>query len=107
MDVIWFNMHVQAESLRAGHPRSCPDSFWISIFKDRYLHNLSGQPVPMLSHRKGEKVFLDILNEPPLFQCVPIVSVPVTGHHWNVLAPFSLHSTFRYLCALMRSEGTI
>ena len=45
------------------------------------LHNLSGQPVPVLGHPHSEKVFPDAQREPPVFQCVPIVSGPVTGHH--------------------------
>ena len=45
------------------------------------LHNCSGQPVPMLSHRHSKKVFPDVRREPPAFQFVPTASGPVTGHH--------------------------
>ena len=31
------------------------------------LHNLSGKPVPVLSHSQSEKVFPDIQREPPMF----------------------------------------
>jgi len=45
------------------------------------LHNLSGQPVPVLSHPHSEKVFPDVQREPSVFQFVPIASCPVTRHH--------------------------
>jgi len=45
------------------------------------LHNLSGRPVPVLGHPHSEKVFPDVQREPPVFQCVPVASGPVTGHH--------------------------
>ena len=45
------------------------------------LHNLSGQPVPVLGHSPSKKVFPDGQREPPLFQFVAIASGPVTGHH--------------------------
>ena len=38
------------------------------------LHNLSGQPVPVLSHPHSEKVFPGVHREPPVFQFVPIAS---------------------------------
>ena len=44
------------------------------------LHNLSGQPVPVLGHPHSKRVFPDVQREPPVFQCVSIGSGPVTGH---------------------------
>ena len=35
------------------------------------IHNLSGQPVPVLSHPHGAKVFPDVQVEPPVFQKHP------------------------------------
>ena len=46
----------------------------------RFL-NLSGQPVPVITHPHNKKVLPDIQTEPPVFQFVPITSGPVTGHH--------------------------
>ena len=45
----------------------------------RRLHNLSGQPVPVLGHPQS-KVFPHIQMELPVFQFVPIAPCPVTGH---------------------------
>ena len=45
------------------------------------LHNLTGQPVPVLSHPHGEKVFPDVQREPAVFQFVPIASCSATGNH--------------------------
>jgi len=47
------------------------------------LHNLSGQPVPGLSHPHSEKAFPDVQTEPPVFQFVLTASGPGTGHHWK------------------------
>lgn len=47
------------------------------------LHNPTGQPVPELSHLHSEKAFPDSQTEPPMLQLVPIVSCPVTEHHWK------------------------
>ena len=41
------------------------------------LHNLSGQPVLVIS----QKVLPDVQREPPVFQFVPIASRPMAGHH--------------------------
>ena len=38
------------------------------------LHNLPGQPVPVLSHPHSKKVFPDVQTEPPVFQFVPFAS---------------------------------
>jgi len=44
------------------------------------LHH-SGQPVPVLSHGHSEIMSPDVQEQPPVFQCVPISSGLVTGHH--------------------------
>ena len=38
------------------------------------LHNLSGQPVPVLGHPHSKKVFPDVQREPPVLQFVPTAS---------------------------------
>uniref|UniRef100_A0A8B9PTS4 Tectonin beta-propeller repeat containing 2 n=1 Tax=Apteryx owenii TaxID=8824 RepID=A0A8B9PTS4_APTOW len=47
----------------------------------RRLHNLSGQPVPVLCHPHSEKVFPHVQMEASVFQFVPVASRPVAGHH--------------------------
>ena len=44
------------------------------------LHNLPGQPVPVLGHPHSEKVLPDVQRKPPEFQCVPTASSPGSGH---------------------------
>jgi len=45
------------------------------------IHNLPGQPLPVLGHPHNKKVFLDHQMEPPVLQRVPVAPKPVTGHH--------------------------
>jgi len=47
----------------------------------RRLHNLSGQPVPVLCHPQSEEVLPHVQLEFPVLQCVPIAPCPVAGHH--------------------------
>ena len=47
----------------------------------RRLHNLSGQPVPVLHHPQSEEVLPPVQTELPMLQFVPVVPCPVTGHH--------------------------
>jgi len=42
------------------------------------LHNLPGQPVPVLRHPQSEEV---LQTELPLLQFVPVAPCPVAGHH--------------------------
>lgn len=58
------------------------------------LHSLSGHPVPVLSHPHSGKVFPDVKRELSVFQFVPMVSSPVTGHQQK--EPGSL----LFLCSL-------
>jgi len=37
-----------------------------------YLYNLSGKPVPVLSHTHSKKVFPYVWTEPTVFQFVPL-----------------------------------
>ena len=45
------------------------------------LHNLPGQPVPVLCHPQREEVLPHVQVELPLLECVPIAPCPVAGHH--------------------------
>ena len=52
-------------------------------FQGGRLHNLPGQPVSVLSHPHGKKVFPDVQMEPPVF--VPVASGPdTTKEHGSV-----------------------
>ena len=43
------------------------------------------------------------LTDYPVFQCVPIASCPLTGHHWEESGSVFISPSFRYLCTLLRS----
>lgn len=47
------------------------------------LHNVPGQPVPVLSLPHWEKVVSDVQRETPVFQFVSFSPGPITGYHWK------------------------
>ena len=67
-------------------PGPTPLPRWQTAFEHlqrRRLHNLPGQPVPVLSQPHSKKAIPDVQRDPPVFQFVPIASGPVTGHQWK------------------------
>ena len=52
----------------------------LEYLQRRRLHNLSGQPVPVLRHPQRE-VLPHVQTELPMLQFVPIAPCPVTGHY--------------------------
>lgn len=50
----------------------------VEDFQGGRLNNLSGQPLPGISHPHSKNVFQ---GEHPVFQVVPVASGPVTGHY--------------------------
>ena len=67
--VIQSNPPAEAGSSTAGCTGPCP------------LHNLPGQPVPVLRHPQREEVLPHVQTELPVPQFVPIAPCPVTGNH--------------------------
>ena len=53
----------------------------LEYLQRRRLHNLPGQPVPVLRHPQREEVLPHVQKEVPVPQFVPIAPCPVTGHH--------------------------
>jgi len=47
----------------------------------RRLHNLSGQPVPVLCHSQSEEDLPHVQMELPMVQFVPLALIHVTGHY--------------------------
>jgi len=45
------------------------------------IHNLPGQPVPVLCHPQREEVLPHVQTELPVLQFVPAAPCPVAGHH--------------------------
>ena len=71
-----------SRATRSHLPRTCVQMAF-EYLQGWRLRNLSGQPVPVLSHPHSKKVLPAVLREPPVFQSVPAASGPVTGHHWK------------------------
>ena len=53
----------------------------LEYLQRRRLHNLPGQPVPLLRHSQSEEVLPHVHPELPVPQFVPVAPCPVTGHH--------------------------
>ena len=53
----------------------------LEYLQRRRLHNLPGQPVPVLRHPQREEVPPHVQTELPVPQFVPNTPCPVTGHH--------------------------
>jgi len=63
--------------------QAAQDHVWVGLeyLQRRRLHNLSGQPVPVLRHPQREEVLPHVQTELPVPQFVPIAPCPVTRHH--------------------------
>jgi len=53
----------------------------LEYLQRRRLHNLPGQPVPVLRHPQREEVLPCVQLELPMLQFVPVAPCPVAGHH--------------------------
>jgi len=51
----------------------------LEYLQRRRLHNLPGQPVPVLRHPQREEVLPHVQMELPMLQFVPIAPCPVAG----------------------------
>jgi len=45
------------------------------------IHNIPGQPIPVLHHPQREEVLPHVQMEPPVVPFVPVAPCPVAGHH--------------------------
>ena len=59
----------------------------LEYLQRRRLHNLPGQPVPVLPHPQREEVLPHVQMELPVLQFVPVAPCPVAGHHWKEPGP--------------------
>jgi len=53
----------------------------LEYLQRRRVHNLPGQPVPVLRHPQREEVLPQVQTELPVPQFVPIAPCPIAGHH--------------------------
>jgi len=81
LEVIWSNSLLKQGYLEPVAQGCVQTAF--EYLQGWRLHNLSGQPVPVLGHPDSKKVFPDVQRQPPVFQLVPIASGPGTRHHWK------------------------
>jgi len=68
----------------------------------RRLHNLPGQPVPVLRHPQREEVLPHIQLKLPVLQFVPVAPCPVTGHHWKESGPVLLTPTLQIFISIYK-----
>ena len=69
---------------KQGHPEQAAQhrvQAGLEYLQRRRLHNLPGQPVPVLCHPQREEVLPHVQTELPVPQFVPIAPCPVAGHH--------------------------
>jgi len=69
--------------LKQSHlQQAAQDLFQVGLeyLQRRRLHNLPGQPVPVLRHPQSEEFLPHVQTELPVPQFVPIAPCPVTGH---------------------------
>ena len=67
----------------------------LEYLQRRRLHNLPGQPVPVLRHPQREDVLPQVQLELPVPQFVPIAPCPVAGHHCKESGPVLLTPTLQ------------
>ena len=70
--------------LKQGHLQQAAQNLvqaGLEYLQRRRLHNLPGQPVPVLRHPQREEVLPHVQTELPVPQFGPIAPCPVTGHH--------------------------
>jgi len=53
----------------------------LEYLQRRRIHNLPGQPVPVLHHTQREKVLPNVQMELPMLHFVPVAPYLVAGHH--------------------------
>ena len=74
----------------------------LEYLQRRRLHNLPGQPAPVLRHPQREEVLPHVQTELPVPQFVPIAPSPVTGHHWKELGPMLLTPTLQIFVGIYK-----
>lgn len=86
--------------LRQEHLATVAHHYVQMVFGDlqgERLHNISGEPVPVLSHLQSTKHLL--IFKWSMFQLVSIASCPVSEQHRQVPLPSSLHPYLRSVYA--------
>ena len=74
----------------------------LEYLQRRRLHNLPGQPVPLLCHTQREEVLPHVQMELPVLQFVPVAPRSDTGHHWKESSPVLLTPTLKILIGIYK-----
>ena len=70
--------------MKPGHLAQVAQDFvqaGLEYFLRRRIHNLPGQPVPVLRHPQRQEILPHVQTELPMLQFVPVATCPVNGHH--------------------------
>jgi len=69
---------------RQGHLEQAaqdPVQAGLEYLQRRRLHNLPGQPVPVLCHAQSKEVLPHVQTELPMLQFMPVAPCSVARHH--------------------------
>jgi len=91
--------------LKQGHLQQAAQELvqaGLQYLQRRRLHNLRGQPVPVLCHPQREEVLPHVQTELPLLQFVPIAPCPVAGHYWKEPGPILLALTLQIFLGISK-----
>ena len=94
---------------KQGHLQQAAQDFvqaGLEYLQRRRLHNLPGQPVPVLHHPQSEEVIPHVQTELPLLQFVLIAPCPVSGHHCKESGPILLTPTLKIFMSIYKVPMT-
>jgi len=74
----------------------------LEYLQRRRIHSLSGHPVPVLRHPRGEEVLPHVQTELPMLPFVPVAPCPVAGHQWKESSPILLTSTLKIFLGIYK-----
>ena len=91
--------------LKQGHLQQAAQDLvqaGLEYLQRRRLHNLPGQPVPVLCHPQREEVLLCVQMELLILQFVSIALCPVAGYHWKEPGPILLTPTLKIFISVYK-----
>jgi len=68
----------------------------------RRLHNLPGQPAPVLRHPQSEEILPHVQRELPMLQFVPVAPCPVAGHCRRESGPIILTPSLKIFMGIYK-----
>ena len=77
----------------------------LEYLQRRRVHNLPGQPVPVLHHPQRDEVLPHVQTELLMLQFVPVAPCLVAGHHWKEFDPILLTPTLEMFVSTLWNFG--